>query len=301
MNTVAPLLAEAPGETELETVELPRTAGLFALGTLFSMTVRSLCRFRRLSVLVILFALPIGLAILVRVVNPNDFTPERSEPFYHLETLVAFYFMPHVLLPLTALLFAAGIIQDEVEDQTLTYLLIRPLPRWGLYAVKLIAAVFVAAILLAVFSALTEAAIWFGSGVMTRQEWMRRTADFVAAMLLALPAYAAVFGFLSLLFKRSLILGSAYILLFEWMLSNIPFVVREYTVMFYLRVLWMRWLSLPDRWSRNLKQTWQIDLELAPSADKAIATLATIAAVFLFLGAYLMATREFRVKTPEGT
>ena len=42
-------------------------------------------------------------------------------------------FIPHALAPLAALLYSAGIIQDEVEDQTLTYLLLRPLPRWALY------------------------------------------------------------------------------------------------------------------------------------------------------------------------
>lgn len=300
MKTVAPLAHELPGETELETVELRRAAGLFALAALFGVTVRNLCRPRRLAVLLLLYAIPIGLPILIRTLNRNEFSPERPESFYRLELIVAFIFIPHVLLPLTALLFAAGVIQDEVEDQTLTYLLVRPLPRWGLYAVKLLAALAVAAVLLTVFAALTEGAIWFGSEVMGFRPWLERVAHLVGAMMLPLAAYATVFGFVSLLFKRSLIMGAGYILLFEWLLANIPFVIREYTVMYYLRVLWLRWLEFPEGIVRRLKEMWQIDLKTAPTANGALATLLVVAAVFLFLGCYVMATREFRVKTPEG-
>ncbi len=232
MKTVAPLQAEAPGETEMETVELPRAAGPLALVALFGMTLRSLCRFRRLSVLLILFMLPIGLAVLVRWLNPIDFSGERKVAFHHLEFVVVFVFVPHVLLPLTALLFAAGIIQDEIEDQTLTYLMVRPLPRSGIYVVKLAAALCVAALLLTVFTALTEAAVWSGSGAITFEDWLQRTGNVILGMLIALPAYAALFGFISLIFKRSLIIGAAYIMIFEWLLANIPFVVREYTVMY---------------------------------------------------------------------
>ena len=50
-----------------------------------------------------------------------------------------FMLMPHTLVPLTALLYATGMIHDEIEEQTLTYLLVRPLPKWGIYLTKLLA------------------------------------------------------------------------------------------------------------------------------------------------------------------
>ena len=46
---------------------------------------------------------------------------------------LVFNLLPHGLAPLTALLYAAGVISDEVEEQTLTYLLMRSVPRWALY------------------------------------------------------------------------------------------------------------------------------------------------------------------------
>jgi ABC-2 type transport system permease protein len=304
MKTVAPPHADPMGETELETVELQGKAGLFAMLALFGMTLRSLCRLRRLSVLVLLCVLPIGLAILIRALAGEEFNSMRNYGnYFRLETMIAFYFMPHVLLPLTALVFGASVIQDEIEDQTLTYLLVRPLPRWGLYTVKLLAAMLVAGLLLTVFGAATQAAIWYGSGALDAKDWLKRTGDYLLAMLCALPAYCTVFGFISLIFRRSLIVGACYILAFEWLLSNIPFIVREYTVMYYLRVLWLRWLTIPDdfNFATNLRRTWGFNLDTVPTANAAVTTLAVVAGMFLCLGCYLMATREFRVKTPEGS
>src|SRR5205085_554685 len=83
-------------------------------------------RGRRLLILALLFLLPTVLAAIVR------FAP-HAPPSSHLEFVIVFHFIPHALVPLTALLYSAGLIQDEVEEQTLTYLLLRPIPRWALF------------------------------------------------------------------------------------------------------------------------------------------------------------------------
>ena len=54
--------------------------------------------------------------------------------------------------PLVALLYASGMIQDEQEEQTITYLLVRPLPKWALCLVKLLAIITTAVLLTAVFT-----------------------------------------------------------------------------------------------------------------------------------------------------
>src|SRR4051794_6585523 len=87
-----------------------------ALLALFVLTLRQHLRGRRLLVLSLLFLLPSALAVMVRCL-PHAPLPQD------LEFAFVFSIIPHTLAPLTALLFAAGILQDEVEDQTLTYLL----------------------------------------------------------------------------------------------------------------------------------------------------------------------------------
>src|ERR1043166_572701 len=102
------------------------TGELSAFATLFTLTIRQNTHGRRMLVLGFLYALPCALAILIRAVN-SQLPPEI------LENALIFHLLPHGLAPLTALLYSAGMIQDEVEEQTLTYLLMRSLPRRGLY------------------------------------------------------------------------------------------------------------------------------------------------------------------------
>jgi ABC-type transport system involved in multi-copper enzyme maturation permease subunit len=53
--------------------------------------------------------------------------------------VIAFMFIPQAILPLLALVYASGIVRDEQEEQTMTYLLICPIPKWALYLGKLFA------------------------------------------------------------------------------------------------------------------------------------------------------------------
>ena len=62
------------------------------------------------------------------VVNLASRFPPAAE---NLQFALIFNLIPHALAPLAALLYATGIIQDEVEEQTLTYLLLRPLAAMG--------------------------------------------------------------------------------------------------------------------------------------------------------------------------
>src|SRR5262245_47154373 len=83
-----------------------------ALGALFVLTLRQHLRGRRVLILSLLFALPTVLAIVIRMWA-------NAPPPDHLEFGLVLNLIPHALVTLTALLFSAGIIQDEVEEQTL--------------------------------------------------------------------------------------------------------------------------------------------------------------------------------------
>src|SRR5947209_4341195 len=110
----------------------PRGSLLTSLWTLYTLTFRQHLHGRRWMVMAVLFLLPAALAVLIRA------TAEGAPP-REVEFVLGFFFIPQALLPLVALVYASGIIQDEQEEQTLTYLLIRPIPRWAIYGVKLLA------------------------------------------------------------------------------------------------------------------------------------------------------------------
>jgi ABC-2 type transport system permease protein len=288
-----PATADAPNWTE----DLPARRGfdVAALAALFTLTLRQHVRGRRLLVLSLLFLLPSVLVILTRL-TPGPPTGENLEVVsaQDLEFGIIFNFIPHALVPLTALLYAAGMIQDEVEEQTLTYLLLRPLPRPALYLTKLAATWLVTTALVVVFTTLTFAVIWWGKPQLWGEVLPERAGKTAAILALAQLGYCSLFGLVGMVTRRSLVAGLAYIFVFEGVLANIPMVVRQLTVMYYLRVLVVRWLAPAD------SDSWSIDLKDAVSERGCVLTLLIASAVFTLLAAVITARREFRMKTPEG-
>ncbi len=258
-----------------------------AVIALFRMTVARLVRGRRLIVLALLYSLPIAIALLAQRYNPN-YDPED------MELGLIFGLIPQTLLPLTALVFASGMIADEVEEQTLTYLLIRPLPRPMIYATKLTATWTVTAMLAAFFTTITYAVVFQFDRAQLGAVFPGRVLQTIALMLLALAAYGSLFGLVSLFFRAMLAIGVAYIFVVEGLFANIEFVIRHVTIMYQFRVAAIRWLDLDVK-------PWNIDLALAPSLRRALFHLTTATIVFTLLGAIAFARREFRVKTPEST
>jgi ABC-2 type transport system permease protein len=281
-----PALAEPPVPSV--DVRLRRGFELTAIAALAVLTLRQHLRGKRLLILSLLFLLPSALAIVARLTR-------HPPPPEELEFVFVFNLIPHALATLTALLYAAGIIQDEVEEQTLTYLLLRPLPRWALYLTKLAVTVLVTAVLTGVFTTLAYVVIYWNTPELWGDVLPGRALKTAALLALAQLGYCSLFGALSLLTRRSLLVGLAYIVAFEGLLANIDFVVRKLTVMYYFRVLSVRWLD-----PRN-SEDWSLEMDTAPTAGGCVLTLLLASATFALLGALLTMRREFRMKTPEGS
>jgi ABC-2 type transport system permease protein len=274
-----------------------------ALATLYTLTLRQHLHGRRWLLLGLLFLLPAALAIVIRLTA-------RWSPSIQIEFRLPFMFMPQAILPLVALIYSSGIIGDEVEDQTITYLLVRPIPKWALYVVKLAATITTTVLLTIIFTAITYAAIYAGSGV-PAADVLSRCAKAAAVHSLAMLAYCCLFGLMALALKRILIAGVIYIATIEGLFANIPFGIRWITVIYYTRLLAHRWMGftvpLPDGRIDDLSaETWQL-YESAdpfvlphPNNATAVAILAIASLVCVLAGAWICARREFRVKTPEG-
>jgi ABC-2 type transport system permease protein len=282
------LASEICTRTSLEpgSVRLSHQVDLAAVLTVVRITVARQNRGRRLLILALLFSLPIVFAILTRRYQ----TPYRPDP---VETVLVFGLIFAALVPLSALLFATGMVQDDIEEQTLTYFLIRPIPRWAVYLAKLLATFVVSALRALIFTVGTLVAIYWGEERLVRGVLVERAPIIAALLGLSLSAYVAIFGGLSLWVRRTLVVGAIYIVVFEGVIANIDFVVREATVIYYIRVLSVRWLDLSGA-------DWSIDPATAPAASTCLIVLLSVSAVFAALGALTFGTREFRVKTPEG-
>lgn len=269
-------------------VVLSRRPNLIALGELFVLTLRQLVRGRRLLVLSLLFSLPSALVALVYLAS------RHSLPAEEIQFGLVFNLIPHALAPLATLLYAAGIIQDEVEEQTLTYLLLRPLPKWALYITKLMATLLMTSLLITVFTSATFVVIALMAKEPVNVALAERALKTAALLSLAQVGYCGLFGLLGLLMRRSLLIGVAYIVFFEGVLASIDMVARRLTVMYYFRVLVLRWLE-----PKSGKE-WFIDLATAPQARTCVLILLGVGLVMATAAAVFFALREFRMKTPEG-
>lgn len=278
-------------------------ARLRACWTLYVLTLRQHFHGKRWLVVTLLFLLPAGLAILIRA-TASDVHSKA------MEFVLAFMFIPQALLPLVALLYASGIIQDEQEEQTITYLLIRPISKWAIYLVKLIATCTTTVGLVAVFTAITYATIYLGAEAQYESA-VRRCLLAIAIQSLAVVAYCCLFGMMSLLVKRILVIGIVYIVLVEGLLANFPFGIRLITVIYYARMIAYRTLDFmivsgPRNRSENFAaEAWQLDIRSDPELLEhpqlitSIWVLLIASLVCTLLGAWLCTRREFHVKTPE--
>jgi ABC-2 type transport system permease protein len=253
-------------------------------------------------VLLLLFVLPAGMALLIRIMPAH--TPDRM-----LEFVLSWILIPLALLPLVALLYASGIIQDEQEEQTITYLLVRPIPTWLMYIVKLLATLTTAILLVVFLTLLTYAAIYFNSGT-SASEAVRRCVRAAEIHSLAVIVYCSVFGLMSLVTRRTLIIGVMYTAIVEGLLAILPFGIRMVTVVYYTRIIAYRSMDFVVTWPRGREVNvaagmWSFDIKndpgLAehPALTTAVSALLSACVIFTIIAAYFCSQREFHVKTPE--
>lgn len=264
---------------------LSRRVPFSAVAALFRVTAERQVRGARAPAFGLLHAVPVLIAALSRSYSGSF---EAGQ----LEELLVFGLIPQALIPLTALLFAAGMVNDDVDERTITYLLVRPIPKWLIYLVKGASTVLATSVLASASMLATLAAIHWGEPDLVETVLKTRGPVVCATSALSLAAYVPIFGILSLLVRRSLIIGVVYTVVLEGVLANVDFVVRRGTVMYWVRVLWVRWLEVAGG-------PWSIDPAAAPSSAAALAALLGTGILAAAVGAWIFSEREVRVKTSE--
>jgi ABC-2 type transport system permease protein len=303
MTTAATINSEEAHRAKHRLAEgQPRISLLRAYWTLYVLSLRQHLHGKRWIVVLLLFAVPAGMALLVR-------STATGVPSLLLEFVLMWLLVPQALLPLVALLYASGIIQDEQEEQTITYLLIRPINKWLLYWVKMVATWTTTSSLVIISTVITYAAIYAGSGA----DWSYvalRGLKAAAILSLAGMAYCSIFGAISILTKRVLIVGILYTAFVEAVLASLPLSVRLVTVVYYTRLIAYRSLDFvvprpnggPDDvaaafWFLNIKD----DPTLAehPQLSTCVLILLGTSLVCTAVAGWLCSQYEFHVKTPE--
>ena len=185
-------------------------------GPLFALALRQAASPRRLSLILLLAAMPLGIAALLRALGAEDAIVTGV-----LDALVV-----AVFLPIAVMTIATSAFGNEVEDRTLGLLTTKPVSPLAIVLAKLGAAMAVTAPLAAVVTAVVAA---LGS-----------TADVGSAALAAgvgggvgAIAYASIFTWAGLVSSRALGFALIYVLLWEALMSSLIEGVRYLSVRSY--------------------------------------------------------------------
>jgi ABC-2 type transport system permease protein len=223
------------------------------MSTVAYITVRGLFGRRRALLLLPLPLLLIGLAVLCRSfgLRPSDW----GQP-----VLVGLGLA--VVLPVIALIVGTGVLGSEVDDGTIVHILTKPLPRRDIVLAKLGVAVGVTAV--------TAAVPLFVAGVLA--DSVRLGFGLAAGAAVGACAYCALFLLLSLLTRRPVLLGLAYILVWEGLLARFVSGTRVLSIEQYV-------LTVADKIAPTDLLAARVSIPLAIVMSTIFAVGCTVAAI----------------------
>jgi ABC-2 type transport system permease protein len=182
---------------------------------LISITLRALLNRRRTLLLALLGALLIGVAAIYRFSNP------AADQSLEVTQRLLSDFGIGVLLPLVAVIVGTSALGSELEDGTIVYLLARPVPRWRIAIVKWLMAWLITSLLVA--PAIVIAGI-IGHGD------AQLSLGYAVASVVGALEYCAVFVALSIMTSRALIVGLAYVVVWEGFVAGLFAGTRQVSI-----------------------------------------------------------------------
>jgi len=182
-----------------------------AFAALLASTLRQQLGGRRIILLLLLGLLPAGL---LGILLADERTAIGARQAFHEAPLAILFF---VVLPVASLVFGAGALGDERRDGTLSFILLRPLPRTLLAAAKLLGA------WLAAFAVVGTGALAMSVVLGIRFANWGTLGPLVLAVALSSLAYVSVFLALGYFTARAVLIGLVYVFIWETsMTGSIP-------------------------------------------------------------------------------
>lgn len=173
--------------------------------TIFILAIRQSISIRRIAVLLILAAIPLVIAVISTLLG-TDWDGEVTQGF--IQGLII-----STILPLVALIVAAPVFADEIEDRTLTNLMLSPISRWQISIPKILAAAAIIAIPMTISTFLSVLLVF---------DERSYSAAIVGAfgIVIGTIAFVSLFAFVGTLTTRAVVFGIVYVFGFEALIST---------------------------------------------------------------------------------
>ena len=177
------------------------------MAPVFWLSLRQLTGRWRVVIITLLAALPVGLAVIVRLTASDADDFHESFIDILLDGLLVAGIMPIVTMALSTASFG-----NELEDRTLSFLTLKPIARWRIAMPKLLASIAISGPLL-IASGVAAALLGFDGSV-------RAALAVAVAVFVGVSAYAAIFTWAGLVTNRALAFALLYVLLWEGVIST---------------------------------------------------------------------------------
>ena len=200
------------------------------MGQIFKISLNMMTGRRRLLVILLLTALPIGLAALVSsTINEDE---SSNEDFINIlldGLLIA------AIMPIVTMVLATTAFGNELEDKTLGYLVLNPISRLKIVVPKLLASVVVGVPLLVMggIGATLLGAIGIGAELLVLDGNVRGLVAVAVSLFAGVIVYSAIFTWAGLVTTRALAFALVYVFLWEGLISTYLGGVRYLSVRGY--------------------------------------------------------------------
>ncbi len=263
----------------------------FAVASLrvFDLSLAEMLWSRRTIFMALVVGGPVLLAIIARVVEWFG-TPALRINGARVGGDVVFGMMMWVLyvrliVPVLGVFYGTGLIADEIEDRTITYLFTRPIHRGAVLIGKYLA--YLACTVLVVLPSVMVVyfcLVPFGEVAAT----FRALVIDLSILGGGLAVYGALFALVGAVLKRPLVVGLVFAFGWEQAAMLLPGYIRRFTVAYYLQALVPH--AMPDQGAAALVQ---VLFREVPSTFTSVGWLVVYLVGFLALAARAVARREY--------
>jgi ABC-2 type transport system permease protein len=141
----------------------------------------------------------------------------------------------HFLVVFVTLFYGTALISEEVEGKTLTYLLVRPIPKPTIMIGKFLALVWIGSLLVLPTIIISYAILYLRGDMQPFFEDIGTLGKDIGIVCLALLAYGSFFSLLGAWLKHSILSGLIYAFGWEGIVSYLPGFTRKLTITHYVQ------------------------------------------------------------------
>lgn len=263
----------------------PMVPSMDVFKLVFAASVRELIRRRRLVFIGLASLLPLVLVAIWRGWGMETF--DATAVF---SNLVGTVYLGG-LVYLVGLAFGVPTVHDEVEGRTITYLFTRPVSKVAVYAGRLAAVQILGGVVLAFSLVVCFAVMVIGNPSALSVEFVKVYVNHVWLILLATVVLTGLFSIFGILFKKPLVWGFFYWVIWEGVVSKAPGRMQTWTLDFHLRNLMMRDDDVQSSVLQMLRDFLVENPDVSPWFS--LGVLIAALAAFVAIGGWIFARKQY--------